>query len=152
MDWTGDLALKSRNAEADAQTLAIKAAALWGGLKQMLEATINLYNRFLPSAPNGEAVLYEEPDANARVVCKRCRTDAGNKRVSEIAAVTISFDSPMVTATYSDGRALALLTMGRDDKGYVVVLHDGMTVSMDLATEIILRPVLLPDYPEPQAT
>lgn len=148
MDWLADLALKRLNAHADAQALTTKADALWEGLRQMLQAAYSLYNVSFPPVANGEGVWYAGAAAKVPVVCGRCHTDAANHQAAEIARVTISFNSPVITASYSDGRPPLLITMGRDEKGYVAALHDGTPVSMDRAAEIILRPVLFPDYPE----
>jgi hypothetical protein len=146
MDWVADLALKRRNGHSDARALTTKADALWGGLKRMLESAYNLYNDSFPPVANGEAVYYDDGAANAPFVRRR-RINAQNQPGDEIARVTISFNSPVVTATYSDGRSL-LLIMGRDDKGYVAILYNGTPVSLDRAAEIILRPFLFPELPQ----
>ncbi len=146
MDWINDLALKREGSLADAQALSAKGDALWEGLKELMLAVHDLYMQRYPAAADRDEVEYENRNPNLQVFRRRHR-DAQNQPAAEICVATVSFNAPVVTATYSTQRPPALLTVGRDNEGYAAILYNGKSVSLDRAAEILLRPVLFPDFP-----
>jgi hypothetical protein len=144
MDWIISLAHR-RNESADAsQRFEREAEELWNSLKTRIRECQASYERCYP--PGNERVEYHERPSG-ELVFRRLAAPGQGQQENEVSGVTIRRKRRTIKADYSTDQPELLVTVGPSKDGPATLCHDALSITIDRACELILRPVLFDDLP-----
>jgi hypothetical protein len=148
MDWITTVAHQRDSEKERTRLFDREVNELWASLKARMNACCESYERLYRHDPCGILAQFDETNAEAPFVKCVKQNPADQLFSQEKCRVTLSRNGAVYVAVYSTSRPELLLTVVQADDGHAVVQYDSTDVSLDRASELILRPILFDDVPE----
>jgi len=144
MTWITKLAYQRDLAAHQRRIFDLEVSELWRSLRIRMGNCADSYERMYPHAQHHVLAQW---DANHDVF-KCSAPDANGAYNDEKWRVTLTRNDSVIKASYSTSRPEIQLVVGRAEDGHAVLQSGGSEISLDEATERILRPILFDDLPE----
>jgi hypothetical protein len=148
VNWITKLAYQRERAKDNRRLFEQESAELWELLKSRMGTSAQSYERLYPHGDPGANLQAEWDLTDPAAPFFRCLTrDAHQAYTVEKCRMTLTRAGSMIKASYTGATPEVLLTLGHSERGDAVLQHDATDVSLDRASELILRPILFDDLP-----